>query len=162
MSDIDTVRVLFVCMCNICRSPTAEGVFRARVEEAGLAGLIEVDSAGTHAYHVGAAPDSRSQATARRRGIDLSGLRGRQIDARDFERFDYLLGMDRDNLANMLALQPPNPRGQAELMLRYASRFSAREVPDPYFGNDGFELVFDMIDDASRGLLEHIRARHSL
>lgn len=156
------VRVLFVCMGNICRSPTAHGVFRALVSEHGLDRQIEIDSAGTHGYHVGTAPDPRSQATARGRGIDLSDLRARRFVSRDFVDFDYLLAMDRNNLADMLAIEPEGHDASADLMLLYSSRFNAREIPDPYFGNDGFELVYDMIDDAARGLLRHIRERHGI
>ena len=156
------VRVLFVCMGNICRSPTAHGVFRALVDEQGLGEKISVDSAGTHGYHIGTAPDPRSQATARGRGIDLSDLRARRFVSRDFIDFDYLLAMDRDNLADMLAIEPDRHDASAELMLLYSSRFDDREIPDPYFGNDGFEQVYDMIDDAARGLLLHIREQHGI
>ncbi len=149
-------------MGNICRSPTAHGVFRALVDEEGLGEKIEIDSAGTHGYHVGTAPDPRSQATARGRGIDLSDLRARRFVSRDFIDFDYLLAMDRNNLADMLALEPERHDASADLMLLYSGRFDEREIPDPYFGNDGFELVYDMIDDAARGLLRHIRERHGI
>ena len=156
------VKVLFVCMGNICRSPTAHGVFQALVDEEGLGQRIEVDSAGTHGYHVGTSPDPRSQATARARGVDLSALRARRFVSRDFVDFDYLLAMDRNNLADMLAIEPASHDASAELMLLYSSRFEQREIPDPYYGNDGFELVFDMIDDAARGLLRHIREQHGI
>ncbi len=149
-------------MGNICRSPTAHGVFRALVHDQGLGEKIEVDSAGTHGYHVGTPPDPRSQATASARGIDLSGLRARRFVSSDFIDFDYLLAMDRNNLADMLAIAPERHGASAELMLPYASRFDDREIPDPYYGDDGFELVFDMIDDAARGLLRHIRERHGI
>ena len=162
MSDIKPVRVLFVCMGNICRSPTAHGVFEALVEEQGLGGSIRVDSAGTHSYHVGSAPDPRSQATARAHGVDLSGLRARRFVSGDFVDFDYLLAMDRGNLADMLAIKPANARARTELMLDYATGSRAREIPDPYYGNDGFELVYEMVTDASRGLLRHIRERHGI
>ncbi|HKJ53172.1 MAG TPA: low molecular weight protein-tyrosine-phosphatase [Gammaproteobacteria bacterium] len=162
MSDIKPVRVLFVCMGNICRSPTAHGVFQALVEKQGLGDSIRVDSAGTHSYHVGNAPDPRSQATARARGVDLSGLRARRFVSEDFLDFDYLVAMDRDNLADMLAIKPENASARAELMLDYATDRSAREIPDPYYGNDGFELVYGMIVDASGGLLRQIRGRHRI
>ena len=162
MSDMKPVRVLFVCMGNICRSPTAHGVFQALVEEQGLGGSIRVDSAGTHSYHVGSAPDPRSQATARARGVDLSGLCARRFVSEDFLDFDYLLAMDRGNLADMLAIKPENASARAELMLDYAADSRAREIPDPYYGNDGFELVYEMIADASRGLLQQIRERHGI
>ena len=162
MSDIKPVRVLFVCMGNICRSPTAHGVFQALVDARGLGAAIDVDSAGTHSYHVGSAPDPRSQATARARGIDLSGLRARRFVARDFHDFDYLLAMDRGNLADMLAIRPDDASARAELMLEYAPHRREREVPDPSYGNDGFDLVFDMIEEASEGLLGQLRERHGI
>ncbi|MDH3537800.1 MAG: low molecular weight phosphotyrosine protein phosphatase [Gammaproteobacteria bacterium] len=162
MSDIKPVRVLFVCMGNICRSPTAHGVFQALVDAHGLGSSIQVDSAGTHSYHSGNPPDPRSQATARKRGLDLSGLRARRFESSDFIDFDYLLAMDNANLADMLVIRPADASASAELMLKYSDRYRESEIPDPYFGNDGFELVFDMIDDASRGLLRQIRSRHDL
>jgi protein-tyrosine phosphatase len=155
------VRVLFVCMGNICRSPTAEGVFRGVVEEAGLDTHIEIDSAGTHAYHVNAPPDVRSQAAARRRGIDLSGLRGRKVTTGDFDQFEYILAMDQENLSNLQAICPPDLEHKLGLFLEYAPDRPEREVPDPYYGGEhGFERVLDMIEEASRGLLLQLRARH--
>ncbi len=162
MSDIKPVQVLFVCMGNICRSPTAHGLFQSLVDEHGLSTSIRVDSAGTHSYHIGSPPDPRSQATAHRRGVDLTRLRARRFQSSDFVDFDYLLAMDNANLADMLALKPDNASARAELMLSYSERFEQQEVPDPYFGDDGFDLVFDMIDDAARGLLQQIRRRHDL
>lgn len=162
MSDIKPVQVLFVCMGNICRSPTAHGVFQTLVDEQGLTQRIRVDSAGTHSYHIGSPPDPRSQATAFRRGVDLSGLRARRFESGDFVEFDYLLAMDTNNLADMLAIKPDDAGARAELMLVYSERFKQREIPDPYFGDDGFDLVFDMIDDAARGLLQQIRRQHDL
>jgi protein-tyrosine phosphatase len=160
MSDIEPIKVLFVCMGNICRSPTAHGVFQSLVDEHGLSASILVDSAGTHSYHIGSPPDLRSQATARSRGVDLTALRARRFVSADFTEFDYLLAMDNANLADMLAIRPDNASARVELMLHYSSRFTQREIPDPYFGDDGFELVFDMIDDAARGLLARIRDQH--
>jgi len=162
MSDIKPVRVLFVCMGNICRSPTAHGVFQSLVAADGLESSIFVDSAGTHGYHTGSPPDERSQATARAHGVDLSGLRARRFASADYREFDYLLAMDRGNLADMQAIRPAGGSASAELMLAYSTRFRDREIPDPYYGNDGFELVFEMIDDASRGLLRQIRERHGI
>jgi len=162
MSDIKPIRVLFVCMGNICRSPTAHGVFQALVDEQDLGESIRVDSAGTHSYHVDSAPDSRSQATARARGVDLSRLRARRFVASDFHDFDYLLAMDRGNLADILAIRPPDAAARAQLMLDYAPHRETREIPDPYYGNDGFDLVYDMILEASRGLLEQLRERHGI
>ncbi len=151
-------RVLFVCTGNICRSPTAEGVFRGQVESAGLAESIEIDSAGTASWHVGKSPDSRSRETARRRGIDIDHLRGRQVDFGDFEYFDYILAMDQDNLHELRRVGPVEHHGKLRLLMEFAPDFGLAEVPDPYYGGDsGFDRVFDMIDAASRGLLEEIR-----
>jgi protein-tyrosine phosphatase len=154
------VKVLFVCMGNICRSPTAHGLFQALVDQHQLGASIQVDSAGTHSYHVGNPPDSRSQATARQRGVDLSGLSARRFVSADFNDYDYLLGMDQANIADMRAIKPDVSTARLQLMLEYSGEFKQVEVPDPYFGDDGFELVFDMIDDASQGLLEHIRSQN--
>ena len=163
MSLQQPVKVLFVCMGNICRSPTAHGVFQSLVDEQGLGGSIQVDSAGTHSYHIGSPPDLRSQATAQSRGIDLAGLRARRFVTTDFIEFDYLLGMDHANLADMLAIKPDDEvRARAKLMLEYADSFEQQEVPDPYFGDEGFDLVFEMIDDAARGLLKDIRSRYGI
>lgn len=156
------IRVLFVCLGNICRSPTAEGVFRKLVVEQGWAERIEIDSAGTHAYHVGAPPDARAQAAARRRGVDLSALRGRQALAQDFERFDYVLAMDRENLENLLAICPTGLEHKLQLFMEFAPGREEDEVPDPYYGGPGgFDRVLDMVEAAARGLLEDIRRRHS-
>ena len=154
------VKVLFVCMGNICRSPTAHGLFQTLVDKHQLGAVIQVDSAGTHSYHIGSPPDSRSQATARQRGVDLSGLRARRFVSADFNEYDYLLGMDRANIADMRAIKPDTATANLQLMLEYSGKFNQVEVPDPYFGDDGFDLVFDMIDDASQGLLQHIRSQH--
>jgi protein-tyrosine phosphatase len=155
-------RVLFVCLGNICRSPTAHGLFQALVDKHQLGASIQVDSAGTHSYHVGSPPDSRSQATARQRGVDLSGLCARRFVSADFNDYDYLLGMDQSNIADMRAIKPDVSSARLQLMLEYSEEFKQIEVPDPYFGDDGFDLVFDMIDDASQGLLQHIRSQHKL
>lgn len=150
-----------VCMGNICRSPLAHGLFEHLVELEGLAGRIEVDSAGTHAYHVGEPPDPRSQDTARRRGIDISGQRGRRVAAADFERFDYILAMDRDNHALLVAQCPGEHLHKVKLFLDFAPQLPKREVPDPYYGGpDGFEHVYELIEAAANGLLVDIRNRH--
>ena len=155
------VKILFVCLGNICRSPTAEGVFRQVVQRAALTELITIDSAGTHAYHVGDPPDARAQAAAARRGIDLSGLRGRQAIARDIKEFDYILAMDRENLSNLRAICPPGLENKLRLFLEFAAARPEKEVPDPYFGGEsGFDRVLDMIEDAADGLLVHIRTHH--
>jgi protein-tyrosine phosphatase len=156
------IKVLFVCMGNICRSPTAHGVFRDLVHKQGLGDSIEVDSAGTHNYHAGNPPDARSQATARQRGIELSDLRARRFMASDFIEFDYVIGMDHGNMADMRALRPPEARARLQLMLEYSDKYAQDEVPDPYFGDEGFDLVFDMIDDAAQGLLDRIRREHGI
>lgn len=154
-------RVLFVCMGNICRSPTAEAVFRHHVEKAGLAGHILIDSAGTHDYHIGDEPDARTQRAARQRGYDMSMLRGRQVEAEDFARFDYVLAMDYANLSILQRLRPRDAQSHLGLFLEFAQRHTEREVPDPYYGGpEGFERVLDMVEDAASGLLSHIRQRH--
>lgn len=155
------VRVLFVCMGNICRSPTAQGLFTKLVIDQGLSHRIEVDSAGTHAYHVGEPPDPRARETAQRRGIDLSGQRARQAVSEDFELFDYLLAMDEANHRALLGLCPPGFEHRLQLLMDYAPQLGRREVPDPYYGGaNGFEAVFDMVDEAARGLLDAIRRDH--
>ncbi|OGS93562.1 MAG: phosphotyrosine protein phosphatase [Gallionellales bacterium GWA2_59_43] len=152
--------VLFVCMGNICRSPTAEAVFRHYVENAGLSEHIHIDSAGTHDYHIGEPPDARTQRAAQQRGYDMSTLRGRQVGAADFDRFDYVLAMDHANLAILQRLAQQGG-GDPQLFLEYAKHHKEREVPDPYYGGaDGFERVLDMVEDAAEGLLQHIRERH--
>jgi protein-tyrosine phosphatase len=150
-------RVLFVCMGNICRSPTAEGVFRHLVEQQGLSGKIIIDSAGTHDYHIGDAPDARSQAAAARRGYDLSGLRARQVVRDDFSTFDYVLAMDEANLGLLQQLCPEDCRDRLKLFLEFADDDALREVPDPYYGGaQGFEQVLDLVENAGRGLLREI------
>ena len=148
-------------MGNICRSPTAHGVFRKLVEDEGLADVISIDSAGTHAYHVGEAPDRRAQLTAIKRGFDLGDLRARQAIAADFEVFDYVIAMDRDNYAILSGLCPTGFDERLSLFLEFAPDLGITEVPDPYYGGEqGFEQVFDMIEAASLGLLEEIRKTH--
>ena len=161
MKNKGKISVLFICMGNICRSPTAEAVFRQYVERAGFAGQIITDSAGTHAYHIGSPPDSRTQRAAQQRGFDMTDLRGRQVEAADFSRFDYVLAMDTANLAILNRLAPKESPTQARLFLDYAHHHVEREVPDPYCGGEeGFERVLDMVEDAAAGLLQHIRERH--
>jgi protein-tyrosine phosphatase len=157
------VKVLFVCLGNICRSPTAEGVFRKLVQQEQLLEFIEIDSAGTHAYHIGEAPDARAQQAAARRGIDLSQLRGRKATPTDIETFDYVLAMDRDNYENLLAISPDHLSSRVRLFLEFATNRPEEEVPDPYFGGSGgFERVLDMVEEAAEGLLADIRRQHNL
>ena len=155
------IKVLFVCMGNICRSPTAEGVFTKLVAEEGLDEHIEVDSAGTHAYHVGEPPDPRAQKSAMARDIEISHLRARRAVRDDFECFDYVVAMDQDNYQILAGLCPPGQENKLHLFLDFAPHLSIREVPDPYYGGvKGFERVLDMVEEASRGLLEQIRKQH--
>jgi protein-tyrosine phosphatase len=146
--------VLFVCLGNICRSPTAEGVLRHLVVQAAPHLKIEIDSAGTADYHIGAPPDLRSQRAASRRGIDISGLRARQVTEADFVRFDLILAMDRENLRELETMKPANSRASLKLFLEYAPDLNLRDVPDPYYRDAGtFEEVLDLTTAASRGLL---------
>lgn len=157
------VKVLFVCLGNICRSPTAEGVFRRYVADAGLLEYIHIDSAGTHAYHVGEPPDARAQEAASRRGIDLSSLRGRRATAQDLDEFDYVLAMDHENYWNLHAIAEEHNKHRIKLFLDFAQDLAEQEVPDPYYGGaSGFDRVLDMIEEASAGLLAEIRSKHRL
>jgi protein-tyrosine phosphatase len=143
------VRVLFVCMGNICRSPTAHGVFRSLIEKEGLS------------YHVGGAPDKRAQATAARRGIDLSDIVARRVETEDFDHFDYVLAMDQDNFMALSEICPDERVDKIHMFLDFAPQMRTREVPDPYYGGpSGFERVFDLVEAAAQGLLEEIRQRH--
>ena len=151
--------VLFVCMGNICRSPTAEGVFRHYVAEAGLDELIEIDSAGTHAYHVGEPPDRRAQQAAERRGFSLVDIRARRVAPEDFERFHHIIVMDQDNLVMLHEQADAAHREKIRLFLEIGSG-PETEVPDPYYGGaTGFERVLDLVEDASRGLLKNLTKR---
>ncbi|BAZ94207.1 protein-tyrosine-phosphatase [Thiohalobacter thiocyanaticus] len=163
MIDQNKVRVLFVCMGNICRSPTAQGVFEKVVDEAGLGHRIEIHSAGTHAYHVGEPPDTRAQEAASKRGYDLSAQRARKVQVEDFIEFDYVLAMDRSNYADLQELVLPDYEQRLKLFLEFARELQDTDVPDPYYGGrQGFERVLDLIEAASQGLLEHIRIEHKL
>jgi len=152
-------RVLFVCTGNICRSPTAEGVFRSLVAARGLSDLIEADSAGTGAWHVGEPPDIRAQETARRRGIEIGGLRARTVDPADFSLFDLLVAMDRGHFRALSGTSPPENAHRVRLFMDFAPDSGVLDVPDPYYGGgDGFERVFDLIEAAATGLLADIEA----
>jgi protein-tyrosine phosphatase len=153
------VRILFVCLGNICRSPTAEGVLRALAAREAPELPLEVDSAGTADYHVGQPPDPRTRAAAARRGYDLSALRARTVDAADFERFDLILAMDRENLAALKRRAPSHAHERLRLFLEFAPD-APEDVPDPYYGGpNGFEEVLDLVETATRGLLTHLRQR---
>lgn len=154
------MRVLFVCMGNICRSPTAEGVFREYVRRHAPELALEIDSAGTHDYHVGEAPDSRAIKAAARRGLDLSGLRARQVEDEDFERFDLILAMDRLNHDTLLERSPPEYHPRIRLFLEFGGDPDVLEVPDPYYGGaKGFDEVLDLVEEAAARLLEELRRR---
>jgi protein-tyrosine phosphatase len=151
-------RILFVCMGNICRSPTAEGVFRKLLAERAPDLDVEIDSAGTHGFHDGAPPDPRACRAAQRRGVDLKPLRARRVTESDFERFELLLAMDEQNLEFLLEICPTEYRPRVRLLLEFAPHLERREVPDPYYGGStGFEHVLDLVEEAAAGLLEHLR-----
>lgn len=154
------IQILFVCMGNICRSPTAEGVMRKRIEDAGMQQRVGVDSAGTHGYHVGSPPDARSQAAAGKRGYDLKALRARQVVERDFEKFDLLLVMDLENLKLLQSMCPAQHQSKLRLLMSYALNSVPTVVPDPYHGGiGGFETVLDHVEDACDGLLRVLSHR---
>ena len=153
-------RVLFVCLGNICRSPTAHGVFAALVAQRGLSDQVEVDSCGTGDWHVGEAPDARATAEAAARGYDLAVLRARQVHARDFEHYDYILAMDYQNLADLKRLSPNDYSGHLGLFLSFAEGVDVAEVPDPYYGGpQGFAQVLDLVEAASEGLLQSLKRK---
>ncbi len=155
--------ILFCCTGNICRSPTAEGMFLKKISDAGLAGSIVADSAGTHGYHIGEPPDQRTQAAAKARGYDLSKLRARRVTRDDFDDFDLVLAMDQENRSFLEMLCPPSNAHKLKLMMAYSRKYSVREVPDPYSGGpEGFELVLEMLEDATDGLLQSIPQMQSI
>ena len=152
------MKILFVCLGNICRSPTAEVVFREIVAREAPGLTVEVDSAGTAAYHIGAPPDARTRQAALRRGYDMSALRARVVESSDFTRFDLILAMDRQNLEALQRHAPATARERIRLFLEFAPDADVTEVPDPYYGGaNGFEEVLDLVEAASRGLLQHLR-----
>ena len=156
------IRVLFVCMGNICRSPTAEGVFRRKLREHGLEDKVDVASAGTHGYHIGEAPDQRTQRAAAQRGYDLSNIRARKIAPQDFDYFDMILGMDRNSLEYMRMNCTPEQAERLALFMHSSDNFDDDEVPDPYYGlGQGFDLVLDMVEDATEGLIGIIKRQLS-
>ena len=157
---MNSIAVCFVCLGNICRSPSAEAVMLHQVAQAKLADRIVVDSAGTGDWHIGQPPDERAQRAAKRRGYDLSSLRGRQIAADDFARFDLLIAMDDANAAALAQICPPEHRDKIRLLMEFATRDDSRVVVDPYFGGDeGFERVLDQCEDACEGLLKALRTQ---
>ena len=150
-------KVLFICMGNICRSPMVEGMFRKAVQDAGLERQVEIDSAGTHAYHVGSAPDLRAQQAVSRRGADISRLRGRKVTDDDFERFDYILVMDGDNYSKLIQRAPSRHHDKIRRLLSFSRKYPNLDVVDPYYGGpQGFEENLDMIEDAVKGLIREI------
>ena len=150
-------------MGNICRSPTAEGVFRHKVEQAGLNKSIKIDSAGTHAYHVGDPPDARATKAALNRGFDLSKQKARKVKNKDFDKYDYVIAMDRSNQNNLLSICPEGLEDKVQLFLDFASKTETSEVPDPYYGSgNGFEMVLDLVEDAADGLIAHLQKHHSI
>ena len=156
------IKVLFICMGNICRSPTAEGVFRFLLRQHGLGASVEVDSAGTHGYHVGESPDPRTQRAAASRGYDLSTIRARKVAPQDLEYFDLILAMDKNNLQALQRMCPPQLAGRLRLFMSYARNFDDEEVPDPFYGlGHGFDLVIDMVEDASMGLIQELKSQLS-
>lgn len=155
-----TYRILLVCMGNICRSPTAEIVVRHFIKFNNLGGVIEVDSAGTHGYHVGEAPDGRTQRAASVRGYNLSQMRARKVARQDLDYFDLILAMDKSNLDNLQRMASPEQKQKLKLFMEYSKNFDDDEVPDPYYGlGHGFDLVLDMVEDASRGLVEELKEK---
>jgi len=160
---MNKISVLFVCMGNICRSPTAHGVFLDMVQNENLHDIITVDSAGTHAYHVAEPPDVRAQEAALKRKVDLSPIRARKAVKEDFEKFDYILAMDNSNFSSLLSLAPTGYEDKLKLFLDYAPDLNVSEVPDPYYGGrNGFERVLDLIEEASAGLLNDLKNKHHL
>jgi protein-tyrosine phosphatase len=157
------VNILFVCMGNICRSPTAQGVFEYLVENEQLSGRISTESAGTHAYHIGEKPDKRATAAAMKRGVDLSTQRARRVSAEDFEAFDYVLAMDRSNYEDLAAICPPEHLPKLRMFLEFSPDLEVVEVPDPYYGGaTGFERVLDLIEQAAEALLADIRQQRGI
>jgi protein-tyrosine phosphatase len=156
-------KVLFVCMGNICRSPTAQGVFRKMIAEAGLESTVQVESAGTHGYHVGEPPDARAQQAAKRRGVEIADLRARQVTQDDFRDFDLILAMDWENLALLQQQCPKAHKHKLHLLMRFAGEHDAATVPDPYYGGpEGFNTVLDYVEDACQGLIEVVRKRATM
>ncbi len=157
---MEKIKVLFVCMGNICRSPTAEGVFQALLNEKNIVDKFEIDSAGTHAYHINEGPDLRAQKAAKNRGIELSHLRARKVVYGDFEDFDYLLAMDSENYEILMDACPDEFKSKIKYFMDFAPHLGEKEVPDPYYGGKyGFERVLDMTEEASAGFLDSLQLK---
>lgn len=155
---MDKTKVLFVCLGNICRSPTAEGIFKNKITKKNLENLFEHDSAGTSAYHAGEKADSRSLAKASEKGVDLSFIKSRQLIAEDYYAFDYIFAMDESNYTNIMSEYPDNATSKVEMMLDYLSENDTKDVPDPYWsGSDGFETVFKLLDEAIENFIKKIQ-----
>lgn len=154
------INILFVCMGNICRSPSAEGFFARALEQSDFGDLVSIDSAGTHSYHVGHAPDARAVDTAQNFGVDISHLRARKVNAQDFHDFDLIIAMDRSNFEDLQSIQPPGSKAQLTMMMQYHPQAQPAEVPDPYYGGmDGFTYMCELLDLAAAGLLEEVGGR---
>jgi protein-tyrosine phosphatase len=154
------INILFVCMGNICRSPSAEGFFIKALQQSKHKDQISTDSAGTHGYHVGHAPDPRAAATALESCVDISQLRARKVDDSDFENFDLIIAMDQSNYTDLQRIQPANSRASVEMMMQYHPQAKPAEVPDPYYGGmDGFTYMCDLLDSATRGLLKSVEGQ---
>ncbi len=157
------ISVMFVCTGNICRSPSAHGVFRDLVEKESLSKHFIIESSGTQSYHAGEPPDSRSSQVALQRGYDLSDLRAQQLKSSDFETFDYLLAMDEGHYRNMMASCPSKHHEKVMMFLQFAPEFKEIDVPDPYYGGEhGFDHVLDLVESACKGILQHVKQHHSL
>ena len=160
---MEKIRVLFVCMGNICRSPTAEGVFNKLIEEQGVADRFEIDSAGTHAYHEGEAPDLRAQKAAQARDILLTHIKARKVINGDFEDYDYILAMDQDNFSVLIEACPEEHKHKIKYFLDYAPHLDTREVPDPYYGGRfGFESVLDLTEEAAEGFITALKQKREI
>lgn len=160
MSSRAETHILFVCMGNICRSPSAEGFFATALQNSNLRGQVSIDSAGTHGYHSGEAPDSRAIATALNFGVDISHLRARKVSVSDFDVYDLIVAMDRNNYADLQHIRPKGSKADLAMMMQYHPQSQPEDVPDPYYGGmDGFNYMCELLQAATRGLLQNIEGR---